>query len=48
MQVDPEALATECAKRFACSATTAELPGKGAGLEVIIQVSPYRSAYKCT
>lgn len=34
--IDPEALASELQKKFACSTTVAELPGKK-GLEVLIQ-----------
>ncbi|XP_040364039.1 eukaryotic translation initiation factor 2D isoform X2 [Rosa chinensis] len=34
--VDPEALASELQKKFACSTTVAELPGKK-GLEVLVQ-----------
>jgi translation initiation factor 2D len=35
--VDPEEAAGACQRRFACSSTVAELPGKGAGHEVVIQ-----------
>ncbi len=35
--IDPEDVAQACQKRFACSSTVVELPGKGAGHEVVIQ-----------
>lgn len=43
-QINPSALASECARRFAASCTTNELPGKAAGEEIIIQVGPQLSS----
>lgn len=37
-QVSPDVLASECQRKFACSCTVNDLPGKGQGQEVIIQV----------
>jgi hypothetical protein len=32
--IDPSELAAACQRKFACSSTVGELPGKGAGMEV--------------
>lgn len=35
--IDPSAVAAECQRKFACSSTTHDLPGKNQGMEVVIQ-----------
>lgn len=35
--VDPEDVSSSCQKMFACSTSIGDLPGKAAGVEVVVQ-----------
>lgn len=43
--VEPDALSSEFQKKFAASTSVVDLPGKGAGVEVIVQVSGARARH---